>query len=490
MFSEILMVVFVCYASSVATAPSSSRAAAVDEKGLETTIDNFLDGYFEEHIRQQVHDVLEEFSKDPVPDFDDADADDDEGDEVGIYDRMQGDQPEVVHYGGHNFTAEQVAAMKERDRRDVDKRTRKEIWKGYLKDQILRHMGRGNNSSTSRPVEEATLTNLNISQIIPKILNTTLLDDDQITEKIRSFYPSCEAPSNTDQELWKDDDIMNLYFDVDYLSGNGNSNIATATLRLYRLPQNGTSKIGPKKDDCDNSDSVEEEKLLRVSVYWYTKFQKRRRVKRRLSDSKVVAETARWVELSVKPATKAWNRAGARNLGLGIVVEDQEGKALRADRYFKGASCTVGVSTPKPIPTIIRDASESDEIHSLFGRNSTTALHSDVYLLPSIDICFLEFPDNCTSANFNSARINACNLRKIHEENQRSAEKEKFERIASFSRMPSKRHIRHQRQFMANKRLSEGASDLEFDLRSRMSDSKVILTRDELPNIQNKFVNR
>lgn len=63
-------------------------------------------------------------------------------------------------------------------------------------------------------------------------------------------------------------------------------------------------------------------------------------VKRRLSDSKVVEENADWVELSVKPATKAWSRG--RNLGMAVVVEDQEGNALKAERYFKGASCTVG----------------------------------------------------------------------------------------------------------------------------------------------------
>lgn len=63
-------------------------------------------------------------------------------------------------------------------------------------------------------------------------------------------------------------------------------------------------------------------------------------VKRRLCDSKVVGEHAKWVELSVKPAIRAWSKG--RNLGLAVVVEDQEGTILKADRYFKGASCTVG----------------------------------------------------------------------------------------------------------------------------------------------------
>lgn len=63
-------------------------------------------------------------------------------------------------------------------------------------------------------------------------------------------------------------------------------------------------------------------------------------VKRRLSDSKVISESSKWVELSVKPATKAWSKG--RNLGLGVLVEDQEGNALKADKYFKGPSCMVG----------------------------------------------------------------------------------------------------------------------------------------------------
>lgn len=63
-----------------------------------------------------------------------------------------------------------------------------------------------------------------------------------------------------------------------------------------------------------------------------------------MSDSKVVPENSPWVELSVKPATKSWNRATNKNLRLGILVEDQENKVLRADKYFQGALCTVGVS--------------------------------------------------------------------------------------------------------------------------------------------------
>lgn len=58
-----------------------------------------------------------------------------------------------------------------------------------------------------------------------------------------------EMPRNTDEEVWKDLNTMNLFFNVDYnggsASGSGTGqqnqeevvNIASATLRLYRLPQ-------------------------------------------------------------------------------------------------------------------------------------------------------------------------------------------------------------------------------------------------------------
>lgn len=42
----------------------------------------------------------------------------------------------------------------------------------------------------------------------------------------------------------------------------------------------------------------------------------------------------------MKQATKAWKKG--RNLGLAVVVEDQDGNILKADKYFKGAICRVG----------------------------------------------------------------------------------------------------------------------------------------------------
>lgn len=85
-----------------------------------------------------------------------------------------------------------------------------------------------------------------------------------------------ETPA--DQDQWRDsEDVMNLFFNLDYNTDNKNSNIASATLRLYRLPQNITNRSDSAKDDCKNNEGGEEERLLRVSVYWYAKLQKKRR---------------------------------------------------------------------------------------------------------------------------------------------------------------------------------------------------------------------
>ncbi|XP_050293833.1 uncharacterized protein LOC126734304 isoform X2 [Anthonomus grandis grandis] len=468
----------------ITAAPSLHSAQPKQTKtDFEKSLENFLGAYYENMLPEGVS-----LGSKRVGEGNDGE--------------MQSDQP-AEDQGG------MVRSSSLDDLNKTKDKLRKENWVEYLKNHILSQIGRtGNSSGYAKPPEGPPLEDFNITQIIPKILNSTTFEDDQIAEKIRSFYPSCEQSGQPTQpaelDHWRDsEDVMNLFFNFDYPTEQSNSNIATATLRLYRLPQNHTAKVESTKDDCKNSDSAEEEKLLRVSVYWYTKFQKKKRVKRRLSDSKVIPENSRWVELSVKPATNAWSRAGAKNLGLGVLVEDQEGKTLPADKYFKGASCTVGVSTPKPIPTIVRDAShyqtdQLDRIHSLSGRNSTSAIHSDVLLLPTIDICYLELPENADLYQINSARINACNLRKIHEENQRIIEREQLERLATLQYGP--RHIRHQRQhrqsglkmedvekMTTSPGMKRELTELENTLRRSMTNQQIILTREELEEFKKKF---
>lgn len=122
-------------------------------------------------------------------------------------------------------------------------------------------------------------------------------------------------------------------------------------------------------------------------------------------------------------------------------------------------------------------------------------------MLPTVDICYLEIPENTDISQFNSARISACNLRKIHEENQRLAERERLERLATLQ-FPSARHIRHQRQHRQSK-LTAGdlqninmedlsklgvngrqMSELESNLRSSINNKQIVFTREELEQFQ------
>lgn len=94
--------------------------------------------------------------------------------------------------------------------------------------------------------------------------------------RVEYFFCAGDLPTNTDQDLWKNDDMMNLLFSFDY--GPEDSNIATATLRLYRIPENNTQSNAKKSQDCADPPVADEDKLLRVSVYWYTKSLRKRRI--------------------------------------------------------------------------------------------------------------------------------------------------------------------------------------------------------------------
>ncbi|KAL1490544.1 hypothetical protein ABEB36_013220 [Hypothenemus hampei] len=375
----------------------------------------------------------------------------------------------------------------------------------YIKYHVLNTLGRDNSTIFKKP-QDTPIINSEAIQMLSKRFNQTL-DDDLITEKMRGFYPSCETTANQEQE-WKDsEDLMNLYFDLsDYDSESRNSNIASATLRLYRLPQNSSNSTDSLKNDCKNLENVEEEKLIRVSAYWYFRLQKKRRAKPRLADSKMFPDSFPWIELSVKPATRSWSKTGSKTLTLGILVEDQEGKPLRAEKYFKGASCTVGVSTPIPLPTVVRDAiaNQSDGFPCLLRSNSTRTVSSNEPMPPTIDICYLEFPENTDISQFNSTRIKACNLRKMHEENQRQRNLDFLQRLAALPPTNS-RHIRHQKQHKQNKLSgielenakvedikfpAEGRqmSEMERAMRKAMSNSQIYLTREEIEDLAKKLL--
>lgn len=63
-------------------------------------------------------------------------------------------------------------------------------WIQILKENILRQIGRDNTTILTK--QDERLSSMNVSERIPGIFNTTILPDDNVGERIRSFYPSCK----------------------------------------------------------------------------------------------------------------------------------------------------------------------------------------------------------------------------------------------------------------------------------------------------------
>lgn len=99
-------------------------------------------------------------------------------------------------------------------------------------------------------------------------------------------------------------------------------------------------------------------------------------------------------------------------------------------------------------------------------------------MLPTIDICTLEFPENFSHSptNISALRINACNLRKSYEQAKLLAERDRWERLATLPELFSPRHIRHQRQHQKS----------ELDPRSKMINQR-ILTNEEIQQLKLNF---
>uniref|UniRef100_A0A1B6IEI8 TGF-beta propeptide domain-containing protein n=1 Tax=Homalodisca liturata TaxID=320908 RepID=A0A1B6IEI8_9HEMI len=229
---------------------------------------------------------------------------------------------------------------------------------------------------------------------------------DVYTEKIQSFYPSCDIPRNTDAELWNDKQAMNLLFDLSYpntLQGT-QVNIVAAKLRLYKLSQGNTTSSTEICPPADSEDSPSEDglakqrypvfgedKMIRVSIYWYTRSLKKHRVKRKLLDSQMLSVNGElWTEWNIRGAVKAW-RDNGRNFGLAVEVEDEDGALLPSDKYFAPMNCSQEASTSRPIPgfLVARALSANNTNHTL-GQT----LHLDTLLFPMIDLCTMEFPES------------------------------------------------------------------------------------------------
>lgn len=154
------------------------------------------------------------------------------------------------------------------------------------------------------------------------------------------FSPTCQIPRNTDAEAWTDPFLMNIHFQLNLTSSD---HVVAAKLRIYKLPQENLTAFASGTFDEDEDD----EKKIRISVYYYTKSLKRHRSKRRLMDSIVTPLTTygKQLVLDVRQGVRFWRTISrtsshANNHGLVIQIEDQDGRALKPALYIQQPSCT------------------------------------------------------------------------------------------------------------------------------------------------------
>ncbi|XP_044762908.1 uncharacterized protein LOC123319904 isoform X2 [Coccinella septempunctata] len=433
------------------SAPVKNRFLTTKE--LEEVIVRYLDEYYEKHIGQA-----------QPTDRSFRGRNDSSRKKVDIYDVMQGDQPVE---DGNNVENRQQPSNSTGNLTDINalqasRNRTKDNWIQLLKMNILQQVGRVNSSGANMMFNKTSP--LNLTQFFPMNEQSNPLEE-FISKKIRTFYPSCSAPEGVTQEFKAEEKMMNLYFN--YTQDDQTNQIAEATLRLHALILKNSTHL--ENVNCTHR-REEEEKVYRISAYYYVKNQKnKRKTKKRLCDSRVIAETSRYVELNMANAVRAWNKE--QNLGLAVEVEDQDGKSMKTEKYFMGPSCSVGISTPKPIPNILLDNAEaSEQFLRILGRNTTSPPAGTLLLLPTLEVCTLGSPVGGPKGS--KLRTKECNLRQLQDQAQKVLEKDKLERLATLTSelrptaSATHRHLRHQRNYLEEK-LAE-------------SDTKILMTKEQV----------
>ncbi|XP_069702925.1 uncharacterized protein [Periplaneta americana] len=240
---------------------------------------------------------------------------------------------------------------------------------------------------TNVPTEILRIMNLSISHSPPL---------DAYPMKRQSFHPSCNLPNNTDVELWADGNSMNLLFNLTYpVQRNTSVTIIAATLRLFKFSQGNHTVVeqscGPSvtplpTTENDDDDEIlelqqdnpitpdapilppatatvglaDDDKQIRVSIYWYTRSLKKNKVKRKLLDSRMlpIFGKGEWIEFNVRHAVRQWRTSG-KNFGLVVEVENEDGELLKAADYFTAMNCSNEASTAKPLPGLFLPAAQS-----------------------------------------------------------------------------------------------------------------------------------
>lgn len=305
-----------------------------------------------------------------------------------------------------------------------------------IHNQMISFMGRNNQILSPSPMMKTDPNSIipmaqkdAIRIFYDNLNNFPTYPSDTFTEKTQSFYPSCDLPKHTNEEVWNTKESMNLMFNFSLpKSSKGITvNVNMARLRLYKQFVSCYSLSSNETDDsqpCQPSLFVEtlkqsnsnlsttgvvpiimDERQVRVSIYSYTRSLKRKRVKRKLLDSRMVPYySEKWTEWNIRNAVKAWHRNPVRNYGISIEVEDEDGNLLPVAKFFRPMNCSgdAQMMTPKPVPGFLMEA-----VHNGYGvpiRNPTAttnssntdalALSFNMHLYPIMDVTTVEVPES------------------------------------------------------------------------------------------------
>nr|XP_022901790.1 uncharacterized protein LOC111414629 isoform X2 [Onthophagus taurus] len=272
-------------------------------------------------------------------------------------------------------------------------------------------------------------------------------------EKVIPFLPKCSAPKIA-KDNWKDDNLLYLFFNVSY---GVNATLASAVIKLHRIASENLN-LNLNLNNQGEGEKAEE-KLLRVSIYWFSKQGKKQKVKKLLCDSAVIPEKQATVELNVKPALISWLET--QNLGFGVKVENQEEVTYKANNFYKGADCKTNAGQHFPsLDHLLNNTSNEFHVNTLENILSSMG-HS-----PIINICTVE---SITGAPL-SEKFVRCQLHKtIHNQtNQCESNHRKVQNVIGTEHHHKIRHQKH------------NIERHPVDIRSYMENETIYLTKDEL----------
>ncbi|XP_046747954.1 uncharacterized protein LOC124412263 isoform X2 [Diprion similis] len=192
----------------------------------------------------------------------------------------------------------------------------------------------GNFSSGLRRTlaERKTQKQKTMEEIIKRVLWVTgRLNSTQ--PRMAMFSPTCQVPHNTDVETWRDPYSINMEF---HLNLTTDQHVVAAKLRLFKLPQVNVTTSATSLDGAED-----EEKKIRISVFYYTRSLKKHRSKKVLMDSKMTSLTAtgEHLALDAKQGLRFWRSHNSHNHGILVQVEDQDGRPLQPSRYIQTPNC-------------------------------------------------------------------------------------------------------------------------------------------------------